>query len=59
MRVFSKNNLKPMAKLYKTRVKMCAKDNCITLYGDSAKFINGIVAVACVLMLLSVIKEAQ
>lgn len=48
-----------MAKLYKTRVKMCAKDNCITLYGDSAKFINGIVAVACVLMLLSVIKEAQ
>ncbi|MBK9721962.1 MAG: hypothetical protein IPO78_10155 [Saprospiraceae bacterium] len=48
-----------MAKLYKSQVKLCAKDNCITLYGDSAKFFNGIVAVACVLMFLSIIKEAQ
>ncbi len=49
-----------MTKLYRKNQKatVCAKDNCVTVYGDTAKVVNAIAVVTVSLIALSLLDKA-
>ncbi len=40
------------------KVSLCSQNNCVTVYGETAKFVNAVVAVIAVIALVSAVSKA-